>query len=701
MKLPLYKSMPNKIKPEIISFGGLNLSDSAKVGELRAAKNLTSDYFPFIGTRRKRFTQGTYNRPTALFDWNGLVVVDGTDLIYNGAKVGTVAEGEKQFAVTNTRLVIWPDKMYLDLSNNEFKTLTPALSSQPGGTTFTENSLTMNIVPKIGAESPQFSYTSTIPIVKTYTDVSWTSGGGWVRTGAAEFPMNEVPIGRYIIPKFIAESGAYVVGVKSGGTFPAENNNGRYFKVTARTHQIPTEWRINVAKLWAPGDGYLYSLGFAGYAYYNNSDDPMDYVEAHPEIFPPLTDPTQFYSVSYTGNYPVQHHVDGRVTLFYDVYSAAEGPFFTDYFKVGDLVTISGCTTKSANNKAAPTDMDDELPVISAVTNDTLTFSKNVFIATATEAGTVTVKRYVPNFSYICAKDNRLWGVWENLIYGSALGDPSTFFDYSGTAEDSYVTPVGTKGDFTGICAYGGQIFAWKEDVLHRIIGGYPAEYYLYTDNIPGLQAGCQKSQIIINDILYYKSKQAVYSYSGNTPRLVGYKLGLNKHSNAVAGTDGLKLYVSMYDTDGRWGVYVYDTLRDIWLPEDDLHVTDFAYREGTMFFLDGGSGNVFGLGASETEDDIQWSAEFVEFTENSLRKKHYSKIYLRIQLYTETYLKVETSIDGGAWKQAYITHNENLRTITVPLIPARCDEFRIRLSGTGRCIIKALEREFTAGSEV
>ncbi len=39
-------------------------------------------------------------------------------------------------------------------------------------------------------------------------------------------------------------------------------------------------------------------------------------------------------------------------------------------------------------------------------------------------------------------------------------------------------------------------------------------------------------------------------------------------------------------------------------------------------------------------------------------------------------------------------------KTLQIPILPVRCDNFRIRLSGKGPCLIKSLVRDFTVGSE-
>lgn len=110
MNLPRMLYSEGKTKKEIVQFAGLNFSDAAQEGQARECRNLSSRRFPYLTTRLRREPVGDYTAPTAVTAWDKLVVVDGTSLIYDGAVVGTVLAGKKQFATVNTKLVIWPDK---------------------------------------------------------------------------------------------------------------------------------------------------------------------------------------------------------------------------------------------------------------------------------------------------------------------------------------------------------------------------------------------------------------------------------------------------------------------------------------------------------------------------------------------------------------------------------------------------------------
>lgn len=123
MKLPQISYDVVKSQSEIVAMRGINYSDQIQDGDLRDSLNLSARRYPYITTRRARDKQEGYTSATALTAWGKLVAVEGTNLLYDGEIVGQVSAGEKQFAVVNTCMVIWPDKVYLDMNSREVKDL--------------------------------------------------------------------------------------------------------------------------------------------------------------------------------------------------------------------------------------------------------------------------------------------------------------------------------------------------------------------------------------------------------------------------------------------------------------------------------------------------------------------------------------------------------------------------------------------------
>ena len=511
MRMPQISYNVTKNQREIVSMRGINYSDQLQDGDLRDSLNLSARRYPYITTRRAREKLDGYTGGTALTAWGRLVAVVGTDLLYDGEVVGQVTEGEKQFAVVNTKMVIWPDKVYLDMNSKTVKPLGAKLTGSNASFTTTELKVS-----------------------------------GW--------------------------------------------------------------------------------------------DD------------------------------------------------------LTLHFNAGDAITISGCTTQTANNKDV---------VIKKLTADTITVAENTFTA-ATEASTaITLERKVPDMDFICESENRLWGCSNEAqtIYASSMGDPTNFFVYEGLSTDSYALAVGTEGDFTGCCKLTSSVLFWKETKLHKILGGYPAEYSLYTYDIEGLQKGCHKSLQVINEVLFYMGLHGVYAYSGGTPSLISANFGDHTFTDAVSGNDGDSYYLSVLDGDFRHFM-VYETRAGIWVREDDTEAVDFARIGKDLYFMDN-TGDVWLADNREDDPDIEWLAQFTPFYETVQGRKTYSKLLLRLELPKGSHLTAEVRCDGKDWRKCGSVVGRDFDVTPLRIALNRCDKFEIRLRGKGPCTILSMLREFSVGSDV
>ncbi len=359
-------------------------------------------------------------------------------------------------------------------------------------------------------------------------------------------------------------------------------------------------------------------------------------------------------------------------------------------FRVGDGVHITGCTTNPENNQNI---------IVRGVEGDTLTFYSNSFKA-GTEAGAVTIERRIPELDFICESNYRLWGTQGNTIYSSKYSDPFNFFSFDNGAGDSYAIDVGTDGEFTGCIPYSSHICFFKENVLHKLYGSKPSNFQLVNSNVYGVQAGSERSMCIINETLYYKGVGGIYAYTGGIPELVSGKFGLVRYSDACATSDGERYYISMRQCDS-WHLMVYDVLRGIWLREDGCRCVDMGFHNGYVYLLRA-NGELLRVDNSLPVDDVEWSATFCPFNETVHERKGYSKFHLRLELGAKSWLTLEVKRDhDNVWRKVYSTHNERARTISVPILPARCDSVEIRLRGKGECRVRSFVREFFTGSDV
>lgn len=626
MRLPQISYDVGKSQSEIVAMRGINYSDQIQDGDLRDILNLSARRYPYITTRHKRAQRKEYAAATALTAWGKLVAVEGTNLLYDGEIVGQVSEGEKQFAVVNTKMVIWPDRVYLDLVTKEIKSLGAVTDTLRGSATFTKNSLTCTInLPKGSKTSDRLgrNYSESYSVYAySYKSVEWT-GSAWNTSGgkASSVTAGNL-VGRYVI----LDTSGHLPIYFSTESRPNENKAGLYGIITSVGYE-----RIessNAEYFWFTADVY-----------------------------------------------------DGSKT----------NEDFTTLFSVGDAITIEGCATLKQNNTTA---------VVSDVSGTKLTFSSDIFTA-GTESAVIKVSRKIPALDYICESENRLWGCSnaDQTIYASALGDPTNFYLYEGVATDSFAVTVGTEGNFTGCCKYSSSILFWKETKLHKILGSFPAEYTLYTNEIEGLQKGCHKSLQVINEVLFYMGPHGVYAYSGGTPSLISANFGDHEFGDAVAGNDGDNYYLSV--TEGEeTHLMVYETRNGIWVREDDTRAVDFARIGKDLYFLDS-SGNVWLADSRQDDPDVEWLAQFTPFYETIQGRKTYSRLLLRLELPKGSYLIAEVCTDGKVWRECGKVVGRERDAVPLRIALNRCDKFEVRLRGKGPCTILSMLREFSVGSDV
>jgi len=372
-------------------------------------------------------------------------------------------------------------------------------------------------------------------------------------------------------------------------------------------------------------------------------------------------------------------------------------------FAEKDTVVLTGFTTNTQNNTSAR---------IVSINSGVITFPNDTFKipdankaqGSYTEAGRIKLTRDVPDMDFVCESNNRLWGCKGNSIYSSKLGDPKNWRDYTMMADSAYALDVGSDGDFTGCAAYPTHLLFFKEDCIHKIYGNNkPASYQLVTVNCQGLEKGSDKSIQCINGVMYYKSRAGIMAYTGDYPTLITQNFKY-KYTDAVAGTDLVKYYISMKRPDGTYDYFAYDLTRRLWHREDDTHATMFTFLNGKLIYIDAGKNKVYYvLGDTPVMEDeqIKWMATFGEYDEYIENKKIYSRLQFRMEMYDESQMTIYLAFDNGPWELTCHLYTDKRRAIYLPIIPRRCDRFKLKLEGTGRTDIESIVRICREGSGI
>ncbi len=384
---------------------------------------------------------------------------------------------------------------------------------------------------------------------------------------------------------------------------------------------------------------------------------------------------------------------------------SCSGVNWEDCFHAGDAVAISGCTKNPGNNKSI---------IIRAIDGDKLYFYENSFTlgsdgAAYAETGELSIRRSVPDLKFVCENENRLWGCTDTTIYASKLGDIFNWYVYDGLDTDSYAVDTSSAGAFTGCISYLGYPTFFKEDHIYKVYGSVPSNFEVMGSATLGLAAGCGRSLAVAGEALFYLGRNGVMAYTGGIPQPMGAAFGLKRFKSAVGGSDGLKYYISMQDELGEWGLYVYDTQRGLWHKEDEIQIMHFARWAGNLYMLSRqGELLIAGNAQDPPEDatpetDIQWFAEFADFTEEDPNKKGVSKIQIRLELEEGATVAVFLMFDSdGQWHRVSTALGEGAkRSYYLPIVPRRADHYRLKLTGTGGCRIFSLVREYYSGSEL
>jgi hypothetical protein len=326
------------------------------------------------------------------------------------------------------------------------------------------------------------------------------------------------------------------------------------------------------------------------------------------------------------------------------------------------------------------------------------------FIDNGEDSEGFTILREIPDLDFIMEYNNRLYGCKGNLIYVCKLGDPTNWNYYrSGTADASYTVEVGTDGDFTGIAQHPTHIVFFKENCIHKLYGYKPSNYQLITTTCLGLEKGSHKSICSINGDIFYKSREGIMVYAGDIPRLISEEFGNDRYDSAVAGSDGLKYYVSMHNKkNDEWYFFNYDIQRGLWTLEDNTHAVSFAYLGNDLLYSDMEKNRivmVVGNDENMDTDPIEWYAKFGDFDEFVENKKVYSKVLMRMKMEEDSQISAWISIDGGAWESIYHLDTHFKRTIEMPIVPRRCDRFAILITGKGYTKIESVTRIVREGT--
>lgn len=373
-------------------------------------------------------------------------------------------------------------------------------------------------------------------------------------------------------------------------------------------------------------------------------------------------------------------------------------------FRKFDGVSVSGITVaqlSGLNGSQIIQDCAEDYLVLIGILDQT---------ASQTEA--VTVERRMPVMDFLCENDNRLWGCryglnnageMVNEIYACKLGDFRNWQCYQGISTDSYAASCGTDGPFTGAITHLGSPLFFKENCFHKVYGNVPSNFQIQATACRGVQSGCSHSLAIVNEVLFYKSRQGVCAFDGSLPVDAGYALGKESYSGACAGANGNKYYLSMRNSFDEWNLFVYDASVKLWHREDNLHALSFCSHLGQMYCVDADTKEILCLTGAGTkyESKVHWMAQSGEIGVSSPDTKYISRITIRLQVPSGSMITIYAQYDmSPEWVEVCTIRGTDLKSFSIPVRPVRCDHMKLRMEGSGDARIYSITKTIEHGSE-
>lgn len=610
------------------AFGGLNHNPSAGDGELYDMTNLSTDAYPLLAPRKRRWAEyyvtglsgmGAQEKPY----W----VNSGGKFFYNGAETSLqdLTAGPKEFAAMGTKIFVFPDKAYYDTKDHSSGSM--------------EASAGTAAAPLSGVQFQNGQYAG----VYAEANTIYKSGASW--------------------STYFKEGDAVTI---HGCTDHAQNNktaiireiDGDYLRFYENTFTLDRNWKYVVGAKGLAGYGswrvYRFVAG-TEQRYFSFGSEPDDPANPGPQVMPANTildwdgtDLTAYYpdgtSETIT-TYSVMSGVDE--TLTFKQYNA-------DYTETGTAGTGQGAGTGIWITRDVPALTHvcvnenrlwgtDGKKICASKLGDPFNF--NVFDGLATDSWqseTIDAGDFTACYSYL----GYPLFFKENTVY-KVYGDKATNFQWTHSVR------LGVKSGCARSLAVAGETLFYLS----------PSGICAYTGGIPTVISGP-----LGENTRWYNA--------------VGGSDNIKYYVSMTADTGNSPVY----------SLYVFDTRYRTWHREDNTQAVGFAYcgyllmatATGVIWSIDGGAGT--------RESPVSWVAEFADFTRvyetsdtRSENKKGLLRLIIRCELDTGASMDVKVRYDSrGDWITARTLTSSVKQSFTIPLILRRCDHFRLKLAGTG-----------------
>lgn len=653
-------------------FSRVNSKSSSFFSEFKDMKNLCSDDYPRLRTRKERsriYEEGqaaivsniiAVNSKLIFIDGNGKLHFDGTLYTVTG-----FTAGEHTITQYGNNVIIMPEKLYFNLSSKTFENIEVSVTLNHLGITNTNSAFSIEKVSLDDYGKPRS------PEYKVFTGIDFTDTTN-------QLPVNSTQ------PYNFKHQGVYK-NIKEGETVESLLSSP---SVLYKCYGSDTKSNYN------EDDKVRYFIKENNY-----------YVRIHTAT---RADTAKLSNIK-KGDYIKLSDMSHNLTV--GVFSAEQQDLIEDIVYDGYIDVLNNQTFKvydvSSNDNPRHASANEGWIVIKANIECSIPYS-----------GQMTIERVMPPIDddKLIEVNNRLWSCSSsaNEIYCCKQGDCTNWQAYGdGISTDSFAATIGCEGDFTGIARQNDSVIFFKENWIIKLYGNKPSNYQTAMFNVLGVEKGSGKSLVWVNGVLFYLSPMGVCQYSpGGQPVVISKAaFGDGKYKNGVAGRHKNKYIISAQNENGGYEMFVYDTQSGMWHKEDGTQMRCTVTYNNQMYYIDSKTGLIMceekgdnlieNENGFEQEGQFDWSAETADLYDSDFNAKHITKLKIYANVEEHGYFNVLAKFRSkGEWVVLKVVKNEIRGPRDIEVSVRRSRFLRLRLEGVGQCRVNGILIEYEKGSD-
>lgn len=325
------------------------------------------------------------------------------------------------------------------------------------------------------------------------------------------------------------------------------------------------------------------------------------------------------------------------------------------------------------------------------------------------------------NPKFITPYNNRNFAcnVEGDCVYSSVIG---SLYDFNaledGEASADWIS-VMSSGVFTGMTAFGGNVFYFKEHCVHKLYGSSPSDWQLVELPINGVENGAENSIAVENDYCIYKSTDGFYIFDGLTATKISDKLGRYMDIGGARYSSAIfkgKYYCAVVNfIGGTYTLFTYDISKGLWSCEEcdtelgttaDVQIMK-TQRDVYLVKCNASTAEIISLNSnrefefdSTWTDSMPWCVQTGRLDVSSPYNKHFTKIAICAEG-DGSAVTVKAIGKGASRERSFTFSPTEIDTFTYAFKPMRCDNMKLKLSGTGQAKIHSITVFLSEGSEI